>query len=398
MKKLKNSLFFPLLLLSMAVLMVGGILADKDTRRAIAQSVPIILDVNALDFAAVAEGASVVLVWTEADGAERYRLLFSFSHGATKTDYEIDMGLNTEFTLDFKNEDILETFNHIENFENIEAGLSFHVKVEAYDDEGGSRQSNVEYVLVGTGDYVAENGQYDTHKANESEGLLSDISAHVGTNFCDLFLEPARSCVLGTDIFVPVGGTNPFTASGGTTGFTSSSKDPSIATCGFTSPSQGVGWVSGVSQGSTQIDVWDGQGCHTVMTVGVVPAGGHWVYASNFYPPPYPYSNLRAGVYTEFTLNIIYPPGVRWLNINYDFGNLGSNSNSVSEEQQQSVLVDVETMEGASSNGTSLIMPVEVAGTIPSGYDYLVLWVEHISDDKTTVLAKSCQAGWLIDQ
>jgi hypothetical protein len=305
------------------------------------------------------------------------------------------MGLDTEFTLDFNDEEVLETFDHIKSFENIEAGISFHVKVEAYDG-GDSLQSNVEYVLVGMDDHVAENGQ--VNKPNESDEVLSDISARVAAS-CNLFVEPARSCVLaGTDIFVPVGGTNPFTASSGTTGFTTSSKDPSVAVTGFTSPAQGLGWITGVSQGSTQIDVWDGQGCHTVMTVAVLPANGNYVYISNFDPPPYPYSNLTAGVHTKFTFRIFFPPvSGRYVRFNYTLGNLGSSASSNSEGVKQIALTDALTLEG-SANGASWSTPVALVGTIPFGYDYLLLWIEYVAGDQTTVLAKSCQAGWLIDQ
>ena len=133
-------------------LMVGGILADQETHQAIAQSGPVVLGEKAPDFAVVTEGTEVALAWTEIHGAEGYRLLFSFSDGDVEDNsYEIDTGLGTELVLDFGDENILETFSHIESFENIETGLSFHVSVVAYDDEGDSRQSNVEYILCGYG-------------------------------------------------------------------------------------------------------------------------------------------------------------------------------------------------------------------------------------------------------
>ncbi|OQY14600.1 MAG: hypothetical protein B6I30_00030 [Desulfobacteraceae bacterium 4572_187] len=391
MKTLRNALFFPLLLLSMVVLMVGGILADQETRQAIAQSGPVVLGEKAPDFAVVTEGTEVVLAWTEIHGAEGYRLLFSFSDGDVEDNsYEIDTGLGTELVLDFGDENILETFSHIESFENIETGLSFHVSVVAYDDEGDSRQSNVEYILVGTDDHVPEN-----------EGQLSSISARVGRSFCTLFVEPARSCVLGTDIFVPVGGTSAFTATDGftnTSGFTCISNDPSIVDGGFASPGQGTGWITGVSEGTTIVRVWDGQGCWTSMSVTVLPVDGNYIYISDFDPAPYPYTKLTAGVYTTFSFRITFPPvSGRYYRIRYDLGNLAGTANSNSEKAHQIVFNDIQKLE-ALTRAANWTMPLTVAGTIPFGWDYLVIWVEYLDSDQTTVLAESCKAGWLIDQ
>lgn len=386
MKAIRNSLLFPLLLLAMVVAMVFGILSEQDASQAIAQPGPLVTR-EAPNLTAVAEGSEVIFDWTEVGDAQGYRLLFSISGGDMINDsYEIDMGLDTELILDFADKNILETLNRIESPESIEAGLSFYVKVQAYYKEGVSFPSNAEYVMVGEG----------IRDANEGGENPPGISARVVTEFCTLFAEPARSCVLGHAIYVPVGESNAFTASGGTNGFTCVSGNPSIAIAGFTSPEQGIGWVTGVNEGSTFIDIWDGQGCRAWMSVMVLPAGANYIYISDFDPVPYPHSKLTAGVRTTFNFRVFYPPiSGRIVRLKYDFGKLGNAANSHLEKStSQLVFNDTKTFEAETNAASS--MPFTVAGTIPFGWDYLVIWVQYLDSSGSTVLAESCKAGWLI--
>jgi len=394
MKTVRNYLFFPLLFLSMVLVTLAGFVAERDASRAIAsQSNPLTLDEAAPDLAVIAEGPIVTLGWTEILGAKGYRLLFSFYYGDTVDElYEIDMGHATELTLNFDSEAILDTFDNLGSFAIIEEGLTFYVRVEAYDHEGSSRQSNVEHVLVGANEYRFQ-GE-DTVGSGEQP---SSISARVA---CIFPVEPCRSCVDilgGTQIFVPVGGTNPFTASGGTSGFTCIPGDPSIATSGFTSPNVGLGWVTGVSEGSTVIDIWNSDGCFTPMSVRVVPAGGYYIYLSNLSPAPYPYSYLMAGAQVAISSVFTFPPIDGYIAYYGYYGNLGAAAASNSAASTQAVFGDTLRLEsGTRSAGWSYQMDLTL--TMPYGYDYLVIWAELRASDNITVLARSCQTGWLIFQ
>jgi hypothetical protein len=392
MKTLRGSSLFFLLLVSMVAVMFSGIIVDQDTGQAIAQSGPILLIEEKMpEFAAVSDGTTVVLAWAEVDGAEGYRLLFSFANDNLENNsYEIDVGLDTEFILDLEDQKTLDMFD-----ENFKTGLPFHVSVEACDLDGVCRQSNVEYVRIGLGSDVAEDIQRAPQNVTPNKEIPSNISPQLS---CSLFVEPARSCVLGTDIFVPVGGTNPFTASGGTDGFTMSSNNPGVVIGGFDSPSQGLGWITGVSEGSTQINIWDGQGCRSAMTVKVLPANGSYIYMSDVNPPPYPYSRVSAGVAISFSYRLRYPAvSGRYYKLKYALGMLdGTASNANSEEIRRIVHSNTQTLE-SSVNATSWSKTITLTGTLPYGWDYLLIWYQYLDSDQTTVLAESCRAGWLID-
>ena len=395
MKTLRGYLLFPLLLVSMAAVMFAGIIVDQDASQAIAESDPSFLIVEKMpEFAAVSDGTTVVMAWTDVDDAEGYRLLFSFANAdLEKNSYEIDVGLDTEFILDLEDQKTLDMFDG-----NFKTGLPFHVSVEACDPDGVCRKSNVEYVRIGLGSDVAENIQRAPQNVTPNKEIPSNVSPQLSLG-CSLFVEPARSCILGgTDIFVPVGGTNPFTASGGTDGFTMSSNNPGVVIGGFDSPSQGLGWITGVSEGSTQINIWDGQGCQSAMSVKVLPANGSYIYMSDMNPPPYPYSYVPAGVQISLNFRLRYPAiSGRYYKLKYALGMLdGAYSNSNSEETRRIVLNNTQTVE-SSLNATSWSKTITLTATLPYGWDYLLVWYQYLDSDQTTVLAESCLAGWLID-
>ena len=398
MKTVSNYLLFPLLLVSMILVMAVGFVIERDSSQAIAQSNPLTLGEAAPDLAVSAEGPTVHLAWTEVLGAKGYRLLFSFRYGETVDDfYEIDMGDDTALLLNFGSDEILDLFENLGSLATVEEGLAFHVRVEAYDHEGGSRQSNVEHVSVGANEYQFQ-GE-DTVGDGEQP---SSISARLS---CIPFVEPARSYISilgGIAMFVPVGGTNPFTASGGTGGFTCIPGDPSIGTSGFTSPASGLGWITGVSVGSTVINIWNAEGCLTPMSVQVVPAGSHYIYLANLSPSPYPYGNLVAGVPVMISSLFNFPllPGEKY-GIRYSgyLGRFGSADVANSDVNAQVAFGETLRREsGINSTRASQSYQMDITVTLPYGFDYLVIWAELTTYDFTMVLAQSAQTGWLINQ
>jgi hypothetical protein len=394
MKTLRNFFLFPLLFVSMAAIVFAVILADQYTNQAIAKSDPILtVSEKAPKLVAVVDGSTAALAWTEVDETDQYRMLVSYSHeDSGHNSYEIDMGLNTEFILDLEDQKTLDIFD-----ESIDPGLTFDARVEACDQNGVCRKSNIEYFRIGTDVYGGQNIEKAPKKLSPNNEIPSYVSTQLSFD-CSVFVEPARSCVLGTDILIPVGATNPFTASGGTDGFTMSSNNPGVVIGGFETPSQGLGWITGVSEGSTLINIWDGQGCQSAMSVKVLPANGNYVYMSDMNPPPYPYSILPAGEELVFEFRMWFPPvSGRYYKLKYDFGMLGGSSSSNSEEARQIVVNNTQEAEIRANAASSWSQDITVSGTLPYGWDYLVIWLQYLDSDQTTVLAESCQAGWLID-
>lgn len=389
MKTVRNSLFFSLLLLSMVLVTLAGFVAERDASRAIAsQSHPLTLDEAAPELAAVAEGATVALGWTEVLGAKGYRLLFSFNYGDTADEpYEIDMGYETELTLDFDSEAILDTFDNFGSCETIEAGLTFYVRVEAYDQEGNSRQSNAEYVLVGANDYRSQGD--DTVGGGEQP---SAVSARVAAASCLLPGQPWDSCVAilhGIHICVPVGGTSAFTPNGSINGYTPISRDPSITTCGYDS---GGGWVTGISEGITIVDIWNSAGCVSPMTVQVVPPGAYYIYVSYLDPAPYPASSLTAGAQVTISCVLTFTPVSDyqlWLTGFY------GNWDSAAEPEAGTQVMHAQRLE-STINPTDSSEAVSYTLDVLTGYDYVVVWFELRASDGTTMLARTCSTGWLI--
>jgi len=277
MNKIRNILFYPLLFLSVILIAVAVFMAHYDTRRAIAETEVQNFEEPALNLTVRAEGPIVTLSWNQISDATGFNIIFLLNYGDVADEpHKIDVGYETEATFDFDSNEILDIFPRLGDFETIERGVSFHVLIESYGNEGETEQSNVEYVLVGADEHLFGD-EYGVMGREPNQEAPSGVSDQV-KRFPDYVLT-----VNPSSLTLAVAETKVFTPSGGTGYYTGISSKPSI--------------------GSVRMDP-DGKFGH-VTAKAIGPAGIHVI--DILIPPPLPPAQdphsvvrayTRAGGYT----------------------------------------------------------------------------------------------------